>query len=199
MKVKFLSSKKQELKKLSDLFLDYQWFIDNDFPIVLPKFYKELYLNTKHNKKVFQKELNRELNKIYDKNVYTRKRKIITSRWQKVENDFFNILSNLGFKTKNNYLCHISLYGPEGQFQYPNIIDMRIAKKSDIEEANITIAHEIIHLVIFNKVKKLRYEQIEGVVDLFFTETELKNLFPNYVLQNIALHDKKLFKKIIKI
>ena len=67
---------------------------------------------------------------------------------------------------------------------------MRANSKKDIKDANETIAHELIHLLIFNKVKKLKleYEQREGMVDLFFIETKLKNLFPRYKLQSIAVH-----------
>jgi len=56
-------------------------------------------------------------------------------------------------------------------------------------------------LAIYNKAKKLKlnYEQIEGLVDLFFIETKLKDIFPNYKIQNIGDSNKKLFYKIIKI
>lgn len=199
MNIKFLSSKEQEKEKLLNIYSDYQWFIDNDFPIILPEFYNQLYLRTKNNEKEFKKELSKELDKIYNKNVYLRQRDAIKNEWQKIEKEFFDIMKNLNFKIKKNYLCYISLYGPEGQFQYPDIINVRVSNNNDIKEANINIAHEIIHLIIFNKVQKMKldYNQIEGIVDLFFTETKLKNLFPNYKLQSIAVHDKKLFEKII--
>jgi hypothetical protein len=76
-----------------------------------------------------------------------------------------------------------------------------VANSKDIKNANETIAHEIIHLLIYNKVKKLKlnYEQTEGLVDLFFIETKLKNIFPNYKIQNIGAANKKLFYNIIKI
>ena len=107
--------------------------------------------------------------------------------------------SNL--KVRDKYFCHISLYGPEGQFNYPNIVNLRVANSKDIKNANETIAHEIIHLAIYNKVKKLKlnYEQTEGLVDLFFIETKLKDIFPNYNIQNIGDSNKELFYKIIKI
>ena len=59
------------------------------------------------------------------------------------------------------------------------------------------IAHELIHLLIYNKTKKIKlnYKQIEGIVYLFFTETKLKIIFPQYKLQSIAIHSKKLFKE----
>lgn len=199
MKVNFLLSKKQELKKLLNIYSDYQWFIDNDFPVVLPEFYKDLYLKTGKDKKEFKERLGEELDKIYDQSVYRKQKEIVEKNWQKIEKKFFDILKNFGLNIEESYFCYISLYGPEGQFQYPNAVNIKVSNSNDIKESNINIAHEIIHLAVFNKVKKLKldYEQTEGIVDLFFTETEFKKLFADYKLQSIARHNKELFKKVV--
>lgn len=183
-----------------NIYEEYQWFIDNDFPIALPEFYDEIYQNNKNNKKNFAKQISIELNKIYNRNEYQFKSETIKNNWRKIENDFFKILSSFNLKVRNKYFCHISLYGPEGQFNYPNIVNLRVVNSKDIKNANETIAHEIIHLVIYNKVKKLKlnYKQTEGLVDLFFTETKLKDIFSNYKIQNIGIRNKRLFYKIIK-
>jgi len=198
MKLQFLYSQNKEKEKLLNIYDGYQLFIDNDFPIVLPKFYAEIYQN---NKKLFAKKLNTELNKVYNKGNYQFKKERAKNNWQKIEKDFFEILDTCNIKIQDKYFCHISLYGPEGQFNYPNVINLRVANKKDIKNANETIAHEIIHLSIYNKVRKLKlnYEQVEGLVDLFFIETKLKNIFPKYKIQNIGVVNKKLFYKIIKI
>ncbi len=195
MKLQFLYSQTKEKEKLLDIYEEYQWFIDNNFPIILPKFYARIYKQNKNNKKIFIRELNKELNRVYDKNKYQSRQNKIKNNWQKTEQLFFNVLDNFNFKTKNKYICYISLYGPEGQFKYPNIINLRVDNNKDVKGANETIAHELIHLLVYNKAKKLKlnYEQIEGVVDLFFTETKLKTVFPRYGLQNIAVHNKKIF------
>jgi len=166
----------------------------------LPKFYTETYQKNKNNKKLFAKDLNIKLNRIYNKNGYRLKIDKLKNSWQKIEKKVFDILDSFNFKIKNKYICHISRYGPEGQFKYPNIVNLRINNK-DIKNANETIAHEIIHLLIYNKAKKLKlnYRQTEGMVDLFFAETELKSIFPKYKLQKIGIHNKKLFQKITKI
>jgi len=197
MKIQFLYSKNKEKEKLFNIHDEYQWFIDNDFPIVLPKFYAEIYQKVKNDKKLFTKDLNIELNKIYNKNDYQLKSERVENNWQKIEKEFFNILNSFNLKVKDKYICHISLYGPEGQFKYPNIVNLRIKNNKDIKNANETIAHELIHLLIYNKVKKLKlnYQQTEGMVDLFFIETELKTIFPKYKLQSIGIHNKKSLQK----
>ncbi len=198
MKLQFLYSKNKEKEKLLNIYKEYQWFTDNNFPIILPKFYVGIYQKNKNNKKLFAKILNIELNKIYNKNDYHLKSEKVKNNWQKIENPFFNILSDFIFNIKDKYICHISLYGPEGQFKYPNIVNLRVKTNKDIKDANEIIVHELIHLLIYNKAKKLKlnYPQTEGVVDLFFTETKLKTLFPRYELQRIAIHNKKIFQKI---
>lgn len=199
MKLQFLYSKNKEKEKLLNIYDEYQWFIDNDFPIVLPEFYTEIYKNSKNNKKFFVKQLSIELNKIYNKNDYQFKSETVKNKWRKIEKEFFEVLSNFALKVRDKYFCHISLYGPGGQFNYPNIVNLRVANSKDIKNANETIAHEIIHLLIYNKAKKLKlnYQQIEGLVDLFFVETKLKDIFPKYKIQDIGIVNKKLFHKII--
>lgn len=198
MKLQFLYSKNKEKEKLLNIYDEYQWFIDNDFSIILPKFYSEIYKKNKNNKKVFSEALSIELNKIYNKNDYQLKNEKIKNNWQKIGQEFFNILNDFTLNIRDKYICYISLYGPEGQFKYPNIVNLRVKNNQDIKNANETIAHELIHLLIYNKAKKLKlnYKQTEGVVDLFFTETKLKTIFPQYKLQSIAIHNKKIFQKI---
>ncbi len=198
MKLQFLYSKIKEKEKLLNIYEEYQWFIDNNFPIVLPKFYAKIYQKNRNNKKSFVKELDTELNKIYNKNNYQRKSEKIKNNWKKIEQSFFNILGSFNLKIKDKYICYISLYGPSGQFNYPDAINLRVSNTKDTKEANETIAHELIHLSIYNRAKKLKlnYKQTEGVVDLFFTETKLKTIFPQYKLQSIAINNKRLFKGI---
>jgi len=198
MRILFLSSKEREIQKLLNIHSEYQWFLDNDFPIILPTFYKQLYQESK-NKKDFKISLEKELSEIYNKKIYDRNVKMAKNEWEKIETRFFDVLKKHNLKTKDKYLCYISLYGSDGQFKYPNIIDLRVSKELDIKQANKTIAHELIHLMILKKVEKLKlsYKQTEGVVDLFFKKTDLKDLFPDYKLQSIAEHDDKIFKKVI--
>lgn len=200
MKLQFLYSKNREREKLADIYLEYQWFIDNDFSIALPKFYSRIYKQNKTFKKLFIGELNKELSKIYKIDIYKKRKGLIKNNWQKIEKDFFKVLEDLNLKIRSKYFCYISLYGPQGQFKYPNEINLRVNTKKDIIQANQTIAHEIIHLMIFNRAKKLKlnYEQVEGSVDLFFIKTKLKDIFTNYKVQSMGDCDDRIFKKLFE-
>ena len=200
MQLNFIYSKIKEKQKLLNIYDEYQWFLDNDFPVILPRFYSGLYNKYSNNKKQFAQAINKGLNKIYNKKVYRQKEAVIKNNWQKISQEVSDILKNVKLNIKEKYVCNISLYGAEGQFQYPNIINLRLNAAKDLKWANETIVHELIHLLIYNQAKKLKlsYEQIEGVVDLFFTQTELKNIFPEYKMQSIAKHDKRMFGRIVK-
>lgn len=196
MKLQFLYSKIKEKEKLIDIRKEYQWFIDNNFPIILPRFYDEIYQQHKNDKE-FEKKLSQKLNKVYDEKNYQLKRKEIENSWSKIEEDFFNVFNDLNFPMKDKYICYLSLYGPQGQYKSPNIINIRIATQNDLFESCETIAHELIHLIVDPKIKNLNYELNEGITDLFFKKTKLKTLFPEYRLQSIAKHDERIFNKLL--
>ena len=105
MRLQFLYSKNKEKEKLLNIYNEYQWFIDNDFPIILPKFYAKIYQN---NKKLFVKKLSRELNKVYNKDNYQLKKETIKNNWQKIEKNFFKILSSFNLRLKDRSFCRIS-------------------------------------------------------------------------------------------
>ena len=178
--IKFIISKKRETERLVDLFSEYKWFAKNDFPIVLPKISQSVKNNLlkKQSKKKLLVLANKILKNEYNKDKYLQAKKLTEEKWQRIEKDFFEIVSKYQFKIRDKYFCYISFYGPMGQFFYPDMIDVR-AKRKDIKSIDETIAHEIIHLLIFNKAKKLKlnYEEIESIVDLFLKKLSLKNYF----------------------
>lgn len=197
MKLKFTFSKEKEIDKLINIYSEYQWFIDNDFPISLPGFYDRLYKETK-SKSAFKKELIILFKETYKRDVYLKKEKVIKESWKRVSSQVIDTLNYLKLTKRDYYFCYLSLYGPQGQYEYPDRVNLRIINENDVREANETIVHELLHLLILNKVRKLKldYETIEGLVDLFFIETRLSNTFPSYKIQSISKIDKVLFNKL---
>ena len=197
--MEFIYSLDDEITRLVDLGEEYQWFLDNNFPAIFPEFYDEVYKSTYGDATNFKTKITEGLAKIYDESKYVLAAEQAKKSWATIENNFLQALVDLRLGVKPNYQCYISLYGPSGQFFYPNIINLRVVTDLDIKEININLAHEIVHLSIYQKVKelKLNYAQTEGVVDLIFTETQLKNIFPDYQLQSGVVHDKELLAKFI--
>jgi hypothetical protein len=197
MKLKFTFSKEKEIDKLINIYSEYQWFIDNDFPISLPGFYDQLYKETK-TKGAFKKELIILFKETYKRDVYLEKEKVIKESWKRVSSQVIDTLNDLKLTKRDYYFCYLSLYGPQGQYEYPDRVNLRIINENDIREANETITHELLHILILNKIRRLKldYETTEGLVDLFFIETKLSDIFPNYKIQSISKIDKFLFNKL---
>ncbi|TSC96772.1 MAG: hypothetical protein CEN88_270, partial [Candidatus Berkelbacteria bacterium Licking1014_2] len=168
MKVKFIYSQEREIERLYNLLLNYQWFVDNNFPIETPSFLKRL---GKKGKKETCRQIKLELDKVDNKENKIQKVKIITAKWKQAERSFFNSLEKYNLKNQKEYSCYLCNFGPQGQFQMPNIIYIRIKKKKDIREINETIAHELIHLMVYDRIKNMDFEQKEGIIDMFFVRT----------------------------
>jgi len=197
MKIHFLFSKNREKNRINELLGDFSLFQEYRIPIFLPG------ANSAIVKKLKASPKSKELAKAvftafeneYDQSKYLEKKFLAQKQWPRIEDRFFSILKSLRLKPASKFYCYLSFYGPMGQYHTPNIIDVRVNTAGDIKDLPETIAHEIIHLVIHQKARGLKYEEIEGLVDLFFRLTEFRNLFPDYKFQNGIKHDIKVFKK----
>lgn len=116
------------------------------------------------------------------------KKNIIQENWQKIETHFFDILCNvllLEINQNNTYLCCLTKYGVQANYILPNKIFLRINTEIDIEYANQSIAHEIIHIAVNDLVTKFNigWDDTERLVDLILTKTEIKNYlkFPRFL------------------
>ena len=63
MEVEFTYSINQEKARLVGLFSEYQWFLDQKFPVCMPVFFDELYKRNQKNKTKFIKEMGPVLEK----------------------------------------------------------------------------------------------------------------------------------------
>lgn len=71
-----------------------------------------------------------------------KKKRIVEQNWRKRKKEVIDILNTLNLKTKDVYFCYISFFGPQGQYKYPNIINLRVSNSKDLREGNETIARE---------------------------------------------------------
>lgn len=97
---------------------------------------------------------------------------------------------------RDNYLCYISRYGSGGTYYIPNTICIRtiLENETDLKRANEVIAHEIVHLSIYDQIKfnNISFENTERLVDLILTKTPIGKLINNPSFQNFG--DKRLDK-----
>jgi hypothetical protein len=115
-------------------------------------------------------------------------KKKLEKEWNKKEKFIFEALKNYNdnenvFEFKKEYKCFLTFYGSYGYFEYPNIIFINVDAK--IEFIMETIVHELIHLLIFEKMKNKSYLEIEKKVDKIFINSGIGKIFPNYKIQDI--------------
>jgi hypothetical protein len=123
-----------------------------------------------------------------NKKYLSNKENQIKSKWKKIEEDFFVIVKNMGLAMDDKYLCYFTRYGSCGFYMPPNSFVIRIANKKDIEESNINISHELMHLILKknNKDQNLGYEGREMLVDKFLMKKLFKKILPEYEKQDFS-------------
>lgn len=172
-KVIFTYNLEDEINYLTELEKERQWFLDNDFPVELPdkgENFEILY--TKHKTTVFKLQTK------------------VETAWHRIEAKFWSILydhiPNGRYHSKFN--CHVSHFGPEGKYQRPNKIFVRLNndKDTNIERILETIAHELVHVTMadYFEEQELSYKEKEKRVDDFITDN-LRGIFQNYNNQSL--------------
>jgi hypothetical protein len=122
----------------------------------------------------------------------------IEKAWQKKERAYFSIVQRFATADiRKSYITHVSLFGPEGQFRRPNILFLRLDAQDGTVRVVETIAHELLHLILYRTLARLSYEEREGTVDQLFRRSRLKKLFPRYTLQSIGKPHEDTLQKIL--
>lgn len=183
MKVIFSHNLKDEIEYHLKLNQQKSWFEENSFPVKLPQ-----------SKKFDKDNFNQNVQGVADI------QKKVEKDWYTIEDDFFKILS--GFKNLEiyeKYYCHISEFGPEGQYFYPDHLIIKVDQKLSLQRICETIAHEILHLTLIDYFDKsdIEYEESENIVDGIFAKSTLKKLFPSYESQKFTSNNNKIVFDII--
>lgn len=179
----FSHSKTREKDYLKQLLKEKEWFEREKFLAFLPESKADIEKEVSSD----DKTLNRKIVQLQDK-------------WKKVETYYFQIIKEFHHKKLlMRYICHVSLFGPEGKYCRPNLLFVRLRTKSDEKRVIETIGHELLHLLFadFFESKKLNYAEREGMVDALILESKLTTIFPRYNKQSIGKVRRKLLESII--
>lgn len=114
----------------------------------------------------------------------------VAKSWRSVESNFFRIVRSFsGVRIPQRIICHVTHFGPEGQYRMPNVVFLRLRNRRDERRAAECIAHELLHLVLYHAMhrKNLTYTRQEGIVDALVLESGLARLFPRYQRQSVGI------------
>jgi hypothetical protein len=178
----FSRSRALEKRLLSQLAKEADWFRKEHFPVTLPP------RNGVKKERVTDLVLDARLHRV-------------GSRWRALEPAFGICIKKFQkSRYRSHYRCHVSRFGPEGMYEAPDILYLRLGSKRDESRACETIAHELLHLQFdgyFHR-NKLSYAEREGMVDALVLQSNLKRLFPNYTKQSIGRPRPILLKAILQ-
>ncbi len=164
-KVVFDHNETDEIEYLQNLEQERDWFVENDFPAVLPDENTKPAESYQQNRTVIEQRLPE-----------------VEDSWSQLADNFFAALAKTINLPNQTYECHLSFFGPEGKYHRPNYLFVRANPTDTVSSILETIAHELIHLAVANDAtqQNLDYAAKEKLVDDIMTSPELKKIFPNY-------------------
>lgn len=104
--------------------------------------------------------------------------------WEKYSPDIIPKLTLLSNNTEvRTCRCVPTFYGPYGYYYTPDTIYINITKGNSDEWIE-TLIHEMLHLILSEKIEGMAHLEEERFIDATFVEY-FGEIFPNYVVQNI--------------
>jgi len=135
-------------------------------------------------------------NKIYSNKFQANAIELAKKRWKPFESQFAQALGMLkDLKQKKEYLVYLTLFGPGGAFEYPNKIFLRIKTKDDKEYLDVNLAHEMIHLILHEKLVHFSYVKREKIVNAVLFQKEFAGIFN---IKNSKIENSSEFKQARK-
>ncbi|OGD32053.1 hypothetical protein A3C91_03960 [Candidatus Azambacteria bacterium RIFCSPHIGHO2_02_FULL_52_12] len=92
-----------------------------------------------------------------------------------------DILRNEGKIILSVYKCNLTFYGSYGYYYAPDTLFLNVSKGNS-EFWSETFLHELLHLVLYNEILSLPYNESEVIVDKIFIRL-FGSMFPNYQKQ----------------
>jgi Zn-dependent peptidase ImmA (M78 family) len=125
--------------------------------------------------------------KIKEKDLAEKKNQIKT-KWKKIEKGFFDLIKDKNPEIDKKYICYLARCGSCGFYIPPKSLVIRISNKKDLEESNLNIGHELVHLILKKneKDKNLEYEEKEKLVDKILIEKPFREILPDYQKQDFS-------------
>lgn len=166
IEVKF--SLKLEFKRVKDTLSKLDWYNSNSYKPRLPE---------NINRQSSEEEIKNQTEKEFDEIKCNETKSKIEKDFLEIEKSLSNNLKEVFKKDiPNNFVVYLTSYGVYGSYKMPNIIILNINSKDIFK----TIIHEIIHLIIEDKIQEYKIDQWEKerIVDLILNSNVFS--FLNY-------------------
>jgi|GEM_PF-1611189 len=179
MKFRFIYTIENEVSEVVSTLESADWLIENRYAVVLPgnmtleQFDISLVRQSVEQEFVLHKPAYESLTKNLQAD--------LESRMSVLESYFVR----LGFQVPKEVEVFFTAYGTQGSYDLPNMVTIRL----NLAGRNVSdvIIHELTHLIVEEPVvlkKNLTQDEKENLLDWLLTETELKDIVPDYVLQD---------------
>ncbi|TSC93004.1 MAG: hypothetical protein CEN91_321 [Candidatus Berkelbacteria bacterium Licking1014_85] len=124
--------------------------------ILPPKNIWRPYLALKNNKN--KEKIFKWFEKNYNLQKYLKAKKIVSLNFKKIEQELsITVEQILDLHNSQNFEVFLSFFGPGGSYKLPNIITIRVLNHDDLNYSNVNITHELIHLLVENKIQKYNF------------------------------------------
>jgi len=179
MKFKFIYTIENEVEEVVSILESADWLIENRYSVILPgsMTLEQFNINT------VRQSVEREF--YLHKPAYDSLTKGLLEDLVSKAPTLESYFAKHGFQVPKDVEVFFTAYGTQGGYDLPNKVMIRI-NPAGRNVADV-IVHEVAHLIVEELVvlkRKLSQNDKENFLDWLLTETELKNIVPNYVLQD---------------
>ncbi len=181
MNIKFVFNEKSIRGEFSTL----QMFLSKMQSNKIPYYFPFITTNNEKNRDYIARKIKEDMNNL----LYKKRCVAAKKEWLKLKNPIINYLSinpiiKKHGKLRSKYVCIMTPYGPQGYYNPPHtiIVSIKLNKISNILE---TIMHELIHLILYEYLKRFSYRKQEKIIDNIILKSDLKNIFTKYKSQTI--------------
>ncbi len=168
MNLKFIFGTDFELSRIKNTINKLDWYNSQGYK---PRFPKGI------TNKSSEEEIKNQIKKEFKEDDYKVVANEISSNFSKISELLFNKLKEIFNKEiPKEFIVYLTNYGVGGSYKLPNMIILNINSKN----SSNTIIHEIIHLIIMDKITeyKIQHWEKERIVDLILNSEEFS--FLNY-------------------
>lgn len=167
MKIQTEFNVNREVTRVKNTLAKLDWYISQGYNPRLPDGINE---------DSTEEEIKAQITAEFDEGKYRKVEQQITGYFSEIQDKLSEKITLLSKDIPEHFLIYLTNYGVGGSYSYPSTIIFNTNNKQGVK----TLAHEIIHLVMEQKIKKhnIQHWEKERIIDLILHSNEFN--FLNY-------------------